>query len=627
MGNLRRPLKPYLIISIGLGLGFIAHAHMGQKPINPAGNIGDLISKSHGGYGYAASSSEAEADAAVDFDCAVKDQQVYANACGPREPAVKSAEEVLKLAKDYQAGTALKKLQEQVYDYSLLQAAAMNTTRPIDVPRPTCMPQPAGQPVSQSAQVPATPYTADQLEQLKKKIEITTDQAEKKKLQDRFNANYKFFLVSNSASQDNLVQAVALYDQLVAAKTANGCVNSQPLSMACLDLNDNIDRVKVGFPIVFGSGEQAARLESIRKDAQMLIGASFTKSADSAQILAKGKAKWSFRVKSQDWDAMQEFKREYTEARDLASVGEQKLGPDGRPTGAMVPRATAVSAQKQLAGTTWKMKQDFAVRLKSEMNGVCSMDFAALAKKYPSALRQLLLEESGSDLAGTKLAVCNSGDLKNLLTRSRDRSCSGITGKLNSGDGTVKIARYMPSFPFSSSQNYKVKKNADGSMTVALDIHFTKTGTPPMTAEEFKTKMAAFKTSADGFYNKGTENAKPPFDPKVKFAVNVIEGSVEPVFNFSKCYNRTLPYEKQHDCAAVKAAGGNWQDAGNLTSDTDANTVNHEFGHIMGLDDEYEADYYPMNLLGEHDSVMNDGSQLYRRHIKNILQPALRCGK
>ena len=50
-------------------------------------------------------------------------------------------------------------------------------------------------------------------------------------------------------------------------------------------------------------------------------------------------------------------------------------------------------------------------------------------------------------------------------------------------------------------------------------------------------------------------------------------------------------------------------------------TIVHEIGHKLGLPDEYAADYYPFNLVGEHDSFMNNGRNVKPRHIGSILSP------
>ncbi|MBI3541952.1 MAG: hypothetical protein HY075_01575 [Deltaproteobacteria bacterium] len=65
-------------------------------------------------------------------------------------------------------------------------------------------------------------------------------------------------------------------------------------------------------------------------------------------------------------------------------------------------------------------------------------------------------------------------------------------------------------------------------------------------------------------------------------------------------------------------------DSGNWHPGVDDQTVQHELAHGMGLPDEYVADYYPMNNVGENNSMMVGGQTLYPRHLEKILDPT-RC--
>ena len=71
-------------------------------------------------------------------------------------------------------------------------------------------------------------------------------------------------------------------------------------------------------------------------------------------------------------------------------------------------------------------------------------------------------------------------------------------------------------------------------------------------------------------------------------------------------------------------------DAANYSESIKSKTLVHEYGHNLGLKDEYLAGYYPWNLLGEKDSFMRDSgkfdSRLYPRHFMAILRPSIRCG-
>jgi len=67
-------------------------------------------------------------------------------------------------------------------------------------------------------------------------------------------------------------------------------------------------------------------------------------------------------------------------------------------------------------------------------------------------------------------------------------------------------------------------------------------------------------------------------------------------------------------------------DSSNFHSQVDLSTVLHEAGHGLGLSDEYVATYYPLNSIGEPDSVMREQvmpMRLYSRHLDQILNPGL----
>lgn len=64
------------------------------------------------------------------------------------------------------------------------------------------------------------------------------------------------------------------------------------------------------------------------------------------------------------------------------------------------------------------------------------------------------------------------------------------------------------------------------------------------------------------------------------------------------------------------------EDAGSLTTKTPLSVLVHEFGHRLGLDDEYEDPLYPVLPLGEADSIMagaSENGRMYPRHFNKML--------
>ncbi len=68
--------------------------------------------------------------------------------------------------------------------------------------------------------------------------------------------------------------------------------------------------------------------------------------------------------------------------------------------------------------------------------------------------------------------------------------------------------------------------------------------------------------------------------------------------------------------------GSGRENSGTLFTSTDKWTAIHEFGHLLGLDDEYQDRKDPARLIGESNSIMRiswEGGVPYKRHLALIL--------
>lgn len=597
-------------------------SHEGNRPVSPISGIGRIFEANHAGYGYimqgGTENSEAGGDDRANFMCRDSDLRTYAGrACNSaRRPTTENARQ---LASSIFRPIFLEKLGAKVFEYLTLQMASLTTTRPVPVTRPSCLDRPGPLPSA----LPSTVPTAAEIRRMPAR---TSAQRAARNLAVKFRA------VSESYNSDRVVSALLLHDQLVRAERDYCPGRDQDGRLKCMDIRSQRGRVRNAFPILgVSDAAETVPLHHLRDKVLRLLGSHNAPSiiTSEADLIARGRTQVYQPAINDD------FGMPRLESAFSAAAGEARSGTKVCTDPRDKTTCTRQPAEARLASALTALNDEIASMntgrqrlINAEIAAMCA-DFSAeaVARKYPQVARQLLQEESGRELALSKAFLCESGVAEDIQRDDRN-SCAGVT---RNPDGSVSVSRGAYDFPFRSSTGYKVTKNARGEYSVSMTINFNRavdsSSTPPTPAisqEDFDRSTAAWVADATSWYSRAGATAS----PRVRFAISAGNGTTPPVMNVSDCYNRTLAPAMRNNCAAVAAAGGNWQDSGNLTGTSTDGTVHHEFGHLMGLDDEYNRDYYPMNLLGEHDSVMNgsnDRDRLYPRHIQQIIRPAQRC--
>jgi hypothetical protein len=617
-----------LVLLLWMSLWTInSFAHQQDKPANPVSGIDDLSSPIHGGYGYLGRSSEAEAQTDVELDCSPSQKKTYLDQCTKANVEVTQKQNFAQIIQSLEENKATASLRNQIYEYWMLQAAATTATRPIPLSRPTCVDPPSFNYQKDLSETALDPLA---LSVLQGQMDRSQNPAQKEKIRKQLDAEYKLMAARNAMDADNVVNAIALFRQLIHVKDLYDCKPDGQQSIECLDLSDQINRIKSAYPIVFMQESPFGAAQEVERSAQLILGISRVSPQQKTnfnELHSIGTEFWNALVQTSEWNGMKDFKEDYLDAKYAAQNGFEELDSQGELTGKRLKNSSGVLALNHLEKTLQKLKGDLNGQIQSKLNGICDLHFSELSSQYPQVLRQLLLDQPVKNLPGIKYTICNTPSMENKLTTAKKRTCQGVIGKIDSGSKTVKVDRSLPTFPFHSRQKYDVKKNADGSLTVQLKINFQQRGQPKLSPEEFAKRMESIQQKASVFYNNSVARFKPKPNPAVKFEVSVVQGGDDPLFQFSKCYNGGLIGEDRYNCKSVGDSGGDWEDSANLTHQSSDNTIHHEFSHILGLEDEYLDDYYPMNYLGEHDSVMNNGHRLYPRHVRSILDLALRCGK
>jgi hypothetical protein len=300
------------------------------------------------------------------------------------------------------------------------------------------------------------------------------------------------------------------------------------------------------------------------------------------------------------------------------------------------------------------------------------------ATLYPGVVRQALLDMEPKSRALTKAILCQSPALARIQPKP---DCDGLVGGPLPGK-TLEIRRNSYQWPYPTKEIYSIKRESsppDAPYEVALKVNMIID--PKMSdkqKEEALKKIAAWQSQTNDYLNcqsgavssyssSPTDVRSCPPDPAlkrspgVKFSIVLNptdDASLTPQVTVHACYNCEIPAREQRsDCAEVKKhaknkclAGGkkteaqcsaeidgrepeafNRADAQNYELKATNTTVFHEVGHLLGLRDEYADPTYPINDLGEHNSIMansnSDDSRLFPRHLDQILSPAIDCQK
>ena len=338
-----------------------------------------------------------------------------------------------------------------------------------------------------------------------------------------------------------------------------------------------------------------------------------------------------------------------------------------------MPDKFAVQAAKAVNNSYNMLKNDYRKTLSNNLQQLCANgqnDWQSLADKYPHVLRQLVLDEAFPDnKENIKKFLCYKGIMQKNYHKTQTHSCLGVK---TMPDGTVHVERPTYDFPYASDTNYNITRLPDGSFRVKTKINYQfhyDSSIDPTSSNyggdakipsnlratkshqkgKYDSTVQNWITKTNQYFNRATAKVK---DPKVIFEIEPCDpsndsscnSSREPKVKVSTCYRAEndppatfatdFPGKTwdKHSCLFVRKYG-NWQDAGNFTMDNSENTLFHENGHLLGLNDEYSAPYYPAHALGEKGradggcaSVMSGSTngcyQFFGRHISEIVRPA-----
>ena len=295
--------------------------------------------------------------------------------------------------------------------------------------------------------------------------------------------------------------------------------------------------------------------------------------------------------------------------------------------------------------------------LVQQLRGVCPdrgnpISTAEMLALDPAAVRQALLNANNSESrTAIEYDLCHSPAFRIMRNIGCSTQCDKQTGHCETvAPREMDIVRanetfsgqVMADYPFSSSASYGITRTPPlrrGNATIRTTIQVTPpTGATPAEAAAHRARLQA--CVATWFNDQARSNGNPNLTFQIQFIGKddaLPAGSPPPVaITLRTCYHSTCSFRgtptqsmccpgNAPSCAIPGEANHGMQaDSANLMADTNCAVVRHEVGHMLGLPDEYQADYYPFNSLGEPNSIMNNSSEtsrLYPRHFWSMLHP------
>jgi|GEM_PF-6413990 len=261
---------------------------------------------------------------------------------------------------------------------------------------------------------------------------------------------------------------------------------------------------------------------------------------------------------------------------------------------------------------------------------ICTTPLNELISENPQSVRQMLIdarERSVEERDALRAALCRYPEFRTL----KSRHCLtkyDVQTRTDPTDGEnyqVVRGNNMSDYPFSGDVNYRFRTYRDGSHTrakIKLRLNMVVQPGSTLTAAQLQT----WQTQAQTFFN----NEASRLHRRVDFEFNFTQGPAVTDginVNFHQCWCSTcsasLPAPNSVPPARNACVPGRMSqaDSGNFPATVDMATIQHEIGHGLGLPDEYSADYYNFNTIGEPDSLMNTNGRLYSRHFNRMLHP------
>lgn len=465
----------------------------------------------------------------------------------------------------------------------------------------------------------------------------------------------KYHGVLNQYALANVLRATLVSEQLARMRSRLGCPRTGG-NYDCRDLARRENRVHQSFPALFeadGAGDRENIMDAMRELAGALDNPS--RSAETARLAGEN----------------------YLDAALDENMGHESLLL--RLDQALNSTAPGMSTHiANLHDSLNQFRQRSLERARNQWNRICDPERGFTMNEMlvmePDAVRQAMLDGPDYMRDTLRASMCANPATRNLVEEP-DNDCEGVTREPIEGTSNFRttVNRRRGRYPY-SSQNVLTIEEVSDVATVNLTVHFI--AGPGVTPEALRPVVDRWITAGNSYFNCQTGGlGRPdattiinpdgtsrrfvcPTDgemrdsrPAVRFRINAeIHSSdsssiPEPKVTVSECFRSEI---SSTDCAAVRnfqleqcvRAGSTEascesstpegrecarENAGNYTLNTESSTVLHEFGHLMGMDDEYADPTFSFTELGEHNSLMRDqrapNARLYPRHRLRIISP------
>tara|TARA_B100001971_G_scaffold215148_1_gene258358 strand:- start:19692 stop:21410 length:1719 start_codon:yes stop_codon:yes gene_type:complete len=361
-------------------------------------------------------------------------------------------------------------------------------------------------------------------------------------------------------------------------------------------------------------------------------------------------------------------------SRRILRKVEERLGNAYQDDGNMFAHSVTMAAldaemtnnaisRTEISDIVEEVQAEYGQYLESQLPRICNMSIEDISERFPEIFDQFLIDLPEEESSISRYALCKESFYYN--PESFDSDCDGVkdADDANPGDpfsprAVFNIAgkNYInPPFTINGS---KTLERVNNEIRVKRDINIDVSGLSEADRERVLANIGACRdevkqTVEDAFIDYlGTNRNLVQYNLNFDLNLNPVT-SGRSDFNIHRCWCSTCEVYYNHPTrgrieiprdtcradftkemeeglndpnlnpVADRRSWFNQEDAANLTigSSSDCKTIKHELLHKVGLSDEYVASYYPFNLVGEHDSLMNNGERLYPRHIGDLLSP------
>jgi len=578
--------------------------------------------------------SEADASHAFNFSCDERSQLRYATgaqrSCGGQGAPPAQTRDLQRLQEAVIYPEFLKKLRAKVIEHSVLQLWAIHGGRRPDLSGSPGVrdldcdgrPGPDGSAAFNAVlQLPDSGFTPGE--------GITVDASSRRQSSVETQMADRASLVANQLSNSSVSSALVLAAYYLNGLNLNRCSFEARLrntqSPACRSIQRSLFKLRSSYPLLFTSDLVTPTLTGVARNLLPKMVTAL-KASPVATVQSQGTA--------------------------LEQVLSNQQVPTQTPDGisaslaTLLPQMGATSPIKQ---DLTQLRTDYGSRLQSILGNLCElesprglsvdrneMELRSLVASDPAAVRQLLVDagsEGADERALVQAGLClDSAYVEHLRPMSCGRTFSDRLEVTPDQPTRRQIAgRNETDYPFGSEVNYQISTQG-GQTQISQKINLV---VPPGApgGSPSAALLSTWRTELSRFYN--TQAGRLGRD--VQFSFDVVTSSAPDPgalnIAFHQCWCSTcsaaLP-APNHLPPARDTCGipGRMMqaDSSNFHSQVDLSTVLHEAGHGLGLSDEYVATYYPLNSIGEPDSVMREQvmpMRLYSRHLDQILNPGL----